>query len=76
MQQGTRRFGWRANAPLVLSNDAFTIAAVRRMSETDGAGPTAGIRGPTVIVPDQPVVARVDYGMIRPEGRTRRGPQK
>ena len=35
-----------------------------------------GIRRRSADLPDrQPVVARVDHGMIRPEGRSRRGPQ-
>src|SRR6516164_6312081 len=40
------------------------------------ARPTAVIRRRSADRPDrQPVVARVDRGMIRPEGRSRRGPQ-
>src|SRR6516164_2624790 len=40
------------------------------------ARPTAVIRRRSADRPDrQPVVARVDRGMIRPKGRSRRGPQ-
>src|ERR1700730_9522627 len=53
----------------------------RERSFVGGAGPTgpiaiAVIRRPYADRPDrQPVVARTDHGMIRSEGRSRRGPQ-
>ena len=51
-------------------------SAVRRTSGTDGVAPTAVTRRRSHDRPGwQPVVAWVDHGMIRPEGRSRRGPQ-
>src|SRR6516225_9556008 len=52
------------------------IPAVRWMSGTDGLARIAVIRGRYGNRPDQqPVVARVDHGMIHSEARSRRGPQ-
>jgi len=45
---------------------SLTLAAIEKRSFAD----------PSADRPDrQPVVTRVDHGMIRPEGRSRRGPQ-
>ena len=66
-----------AALPRVLSSEAFGPRPVYRVDRLR----SAGIRNPSRKRPfacrdrhRQPVVAFVDHGMIRPEGRSRRGP--